>query len=100
MQVGETVMANNRIIGVNEGGRRVGEHHHRALFTDDEIELMRQLRDLCNPDGSHQWSYGMIAKCFETSKGTVHDICSMRRRNHFVAKFKTIKVRITPQVEA
>ena len=53
-------MANDRIIGVNEGGRRVGEHHHRA---------------------------------------TVHDICSLRRRNQFIAHFKTIKVRITPHVE-
>lgn len=86
-------MAKNRIIGVNEDGRRVGEHHHRAKFTDDEIELIRQLRELCNPDGTHQWSYGNIAKAFETSKGVIHDICSMRRRNQFVAHFKTVRIR-------
>jgi len=81
------------IIGVNDEGRRVGEHHHRAKFTDEEIELIRQLRELVNSDGSQQWSYGAIAKCFNTSKGVIHDICSMRRRNQFVAHFKTVRIK-------
>jgi len=88
-----------RLIGVNENGRRVGEHHHRSEFTDDEIELIRQLRELRNPDGTHQWTLKAIADAFETSKGFVHDLCSMRRRNQFVVKFKTVEVRISPTVE-
>lgn len=86
-------MAKDKLIGVNDEGRRVGESHHRAKLTDEDIELIRQLRELLNPDGSHQWSYGSIAKCFETSKGVIHDICSMRRRNQFVAGYKAVRIK-------
>ena len=92
-------MAKGRIIGVNEHGRRVGEHHHRAKFTDDEIELIRHLRELVGVDGTRQWTLKQIAEAFETSKGVVHDICSMRRRNSFVVSFKTVKVRISRESE-
>ena len=86
-------MAKDKFIGVNDEGRRVGEHHHRAKLTDEEVELIRQLAELVNPDGSRQWSYYAIAKCFKTNRSTIHDICSMRRRNQFVASFKTVRIK-------
>lgn len=86
-------MAKRTFIGVNDDGRRVGESHHRAKLSDEEIELIRQLRELLNPDGSYQWSYGAIAKCFQTSKGVIHDICSMRRRNQFAVGYKAVRIK-------
>lgn len=85
-------MAKNRIIGVNEAGRRIGEHHHRAVLTDHEIELIRRLREEMK-DGHRVWSFGQLAKAFETTKGVIWDICTMRRRNQFVSYFKTVRVK-------
>lgn len=60
---------------VNESGHVVGQDHHRAKFTDHDIWLMRELRD-------EGMTLRLIAEKFETSKGTVHDICAGRRRGH------------------
>jgi DNA invertase Pin-like site-specific DNA recombinase len=50
-----------------------GEDHPLAKFSNHEIELIRQLRD----DG---FSYGEIAKKFDTSKSTIQHICTFKRR--------------------
>ena len=86
-------MGKKRIIGVNEGGRRIGEDHHRAVLTDDEVELMRQFRELQKPDGSPQYTYRSLSVIFEVSIGTVYGICSMRWRNQFIVNFKTVHIK-------
>lgn len=80
-------------IGVNEGGRRVGESHHRSKLSDEQLESIRQLREMVDDEGKHPWSYGLLAKAFGTSKGHIHDIVSHRRRNQFVVEFKTVRVK-------
>ena len=62
---------------VTEDGRVVGEDHWRAKFTDEDIELMRQLRD---PENGTPLSYGLIAEKFECSKSTVFDVCNYKTR--------------------
>lgn len=70
-------------IGVNELGYRVGEDHHRAKFTDHEIEQMRKLRD----DGM---PYARIACVMECAEATARHICTHRRRAQAPVKFKKV----------
>lgn len=86
-------MGEDTKVGVNREGRRVGESHHHAKLTDEQLETIRQLREAVNAEGKHPWSYGLLAKAFDTSKGHIHDIVSHRRRNQFVEKLKTVRVK-------
>ncbi len=71
-----TALKNARsLVGVNDDGHVIGEDHHRAKLTDHDVWLILELRD-------EGMTYATIAKKFETSKGTVHDICSGRRRQY------------------
>ena len=73
-----------KIVGVNEEGRRVGEYHHSAKLTDHDIDLIRQLH-------SEGLGYTEIAVKFETSKYTVRDYVTCRRRAQYPARFKRIE---------
>lgn len=79
-----------RVVGVNERGWRVGEHHHHAKLTDQDVELIRQLRD----DDPLFWTYDVLAEKFDISKRHIRDILSMRKRVQYVVKF--IEVRLKP----
>lgn len=63
-----------RLVAINDQGRRVGETHPRAKFTDHEVELMRKLRGA-------GWSFDRLAAAFECAKATVADICHGRIRS-------------------
>lgn len=70
-----------RLAAVNERGYRIGETHFNAKLTDDDIELIRQLR-------AEGLSYAVIARKFDDiglSKTMAHDICTYKRRAHSVA---------------
>jgi hypothetical protein len=64
-------------VGVNAGGYRVGETHHRAKLSDADVELILYLREA-------GLSYKQIADKFDdglvVSKSTVRAICSGRIR--------------------
>lgn len=51
-----------------------GENHPRAVLTDADVELMRQLREA-------GWTLGDLADKFECGKSTVFDITTYRKRN-------------------
>lgn len=72
-----------KVIGLNDRGYRVGQDHHRAKFTDHEVEQMRRLHD-------GGMSLYRIAKIMETNESTVRDICSHRRRAQAPTKFKKV----------
>lgn len=72
-----------KVIGLNDDGRRVGQDHHRARFTDHEVELMRQMRD-------SNMSFYRIARIMECGESTVRDICNHRRRAQVPTKFKKV----------
>lgn len=59
-------------ITLNERGYRIGEAHHRAKFTDQEIESILFLRE-------QGLSYAAIAAKFDDgktiSKSAVRDVC-------------------------
>lgn len=54
--------------------KREGQNHPKAVLSDHEVELMRQLRE------TDHWSYGRLAKKFEVSKTLVASICRYRTR--------------------
>lgn len=62
-----------RLLKFNEGGRRIGETHHKAVLTDHEVDLLLELRE----EGK---TYGWLAEKFEVSKMTVRSICRGRTR--------------------
>lgn len=72
---------NNRLVGVNERGLRVGQDHHRAKITDRDVELIRMLHEA-------GMSYRVIAEKFEVSKMLVCYICTYRRRASAAVRFK------------
>lgn len=73
-----------KLIGINDDGRRVGQDHHRAKFTDHEVELMRQMND-------NGMSFYRIARVMECGETTVRDICNHRRRAQVPTQFKRVK---------
>jgi len=75
---------NNRLVAVNERGRRIGEDQTGAKMTNHEVELFWGLRD-------EGWGYGRLAAKFEISKSLARDIVKGRRRSQTVAWFKKVR---------
>ena len=73
------------MVGVNDIGRPVGESHPRARLSDDDVELIRQLRDV-------GMAWRRIAEKFEVSVWTVRDICSHRRRQ-FAVRYRPVRAK-------
>ena len=71
--------SSNRWIKRNEFGRRIGDSHPRSKYTDHEVELILQLRDV-------GMTIRKIAAQVEIPFSTVGAICSGRSRNQFPAK--------------
>lgn len=57
----------------NPKGYRIGESHHRAKLSDDDVRLIREL----DREGL---SYAEIAEKFEASQWTIRDIATYRTR--------------------
>ncbi len=74
-------------VPVNEKGCRIGQHHHNAVLTDSDVELVRILRER---DGK---PYGWLALKFEVHKSTIAAICQYKRRAQTVAGWKTVTSR-------
>lgn len=54
--------------------RKYGERHHRAKLSDDDVRLMRELRE------KHGLPYSEIAAKFECSLWTARDIVTYATR--------------------
>lgn len=72
------------IVGLNERGNPVGEYNHRAVLSDHEIDLVRELRE----GDPGFWTYELLAEKFEVSKACIADICKYRRRAQHPCKFR------------
>lgn len=79
-----------RHAAVNDNGRVIGQFHHSAKLSDDDIELILELRDA-------GLSYGQIASKFDDAvritRQTVYDVCSGRRRRQTVMGHKRVSKR-------
>jgi len=72
-----------KLVAVNELGRRVGQDHPRAKLTDREVELIRQLSE----EGMR---YDVLAEKFEVSRWTIGRICRFEIRAQTVAASKKV----------
>ena len=70
-----------RRIALNERGQRIGEGHPGAVLTDDEVDLVWELR-------AGGMSYGRIAAKLEVSKGCVAKILTGQRRGQVAAEVR------------
>lgn len=79
-----------RDASVNDAGRVIGEHHHKAKLSDEDIELILELRDA-------GLSYGQIAAKFDdeprVSKTQVWNVCNGVRRRQTVMGHKRVSRR-------
>lgn len=72
-------------VACNESGLRIGQDHHNAKLTDHEVDTICEM----HATGSRIID---LARMFEVSKGTVHDIVSGRRRAQVATRWRTIIV--------
>lgn len=82
----------NKLVAVNEMGRRVGETHHNSELSDHEVEQIRRLHE----DGM---SYPRIAEKFEISKSAVGKYCRYERRGQTPAFERSITKAVKPKVK-
>lgn len=75
-----------REVQIGEYGKRVGESHQRAIFSDKEIEDMRDAYDARETSGE---SVQQIADRFGCSKRYVFYVCGFERRNARAEKVVT-----------
>jgi len=75
-----------RLVGINERGLRVGEDHHNAKLTNDEVERIRSLRAEGIP-------YLRLAEIFEVSKSTIQMVCQYKRRAEIATDYKQVHVK-------
>lgn len=61
------------LIPVTAEGRRIGQYHHRAKLSDDQVEEIRVMHE-------GGMGYRSIARQLKLSRDTVRSICTMRRR--------------------
>lgn len=73
-----------RHVGYNEYHRQVGESHHRAKLTDEDIERIRSLHE----DGM---TYSALAGIFNMAVSSIAKICRFERRNNLVVYWKVKK---------
>ena len=64
-----------RAVGVNDAGHVVGQDHHSAKMTDEDVHLILELRDA-------GLTHRAIAAKFEVSIHAVRSISCGRRRAH------------------
>lgn len=74
-------------VAYNESGRRIGQTHHRAKLTDEQVDQIRDLHEY------EQWSYLRISKKFGVSKGAVAWICQYKKRVDTIAEWRALKAK-------
>lgn len=74
-----------KLVALNENGRRIGESHPRAKLLDHEVELLLALRD-------EGMSYSKLAEKFDMSKSGVRWICVGRWRSQAVGRVVRVSV--------
>lgn len=61
-------------VPVNAKGLRIGEGHPRSVLTDNEVDVLLELR-------AEGYGYKRLARHFDVSRTTVRNICSGKYRS-------------------
>jgi transposase len=64
----------HKTLTLNDRRYRIGESHHRAKLTDEQVDQMRELHE------EQGIGYRTLAKQFDVSKRTVRDIVHYKTR--------------------
>lgn len=75
-----------KLVSLNESGRRIGQEHPRAKLLDREVDQVLDLLD-------SGLSYAAVAEKMEVSKSCVAHIATGRRRSQVVAR--TVRVSVS-----
>jgi hypothetical protein len=78
------------LVPVNERGDRIGEHHQRAVLTDEQVELILDLRDGPPVLTYKEIVVAMKKKGVTVSKSNVAMICRFERRAQYAASWKRV----------
>ena len=73
------------VVPVNDCGKRIGQHHPRAKYSDAQIDQVFYLRE------SKRWGYKKIHKATGVAIRTIRDILSGRCRNQIAFGFKKVE---------
>ncbi len=71
------------LAGYTHEGLRIGETHHRAKYTDHEIDMVRDLHE------KEGMGYKKVAKVMDMPLRTVRSICNYTTRTEKPVRFKT-----------
>lgn len=74
-----------KLVELNEHGRRIGQEHPRARLTNEEVGLLLDLRE-------EGYSYQWLADKFGVSKSCARWICTGRNRNQTAAALQLVSV--------
>lgn len=72
---GLSTLIKNSMMAKRPTRHRKGESHPWAKLTDEDIEMIRELRE------AHDLTYRELADKFEVSWTTIRFICTYRRRD-------------------
>lgn len=72
------------VVGIKKNP--IGEAHHSAILSDEEVELIRAIHE------QGEMGYEKIARAFGVSKSSVQHIVTYRRRACTPDSYKTIDV--------
>lgn len=75
------------IVGVNENGYRIGEHHHNSRISNEKVDEIRALHE---DDGL---GYRKISKLTGIKRSTIQKICNYEIRAQTPDRYKKIEVK-------
>lgn len=84
------VRVESRLVAINHKGRRIGQDHHRARFTDHEIDLMRQMYEEYPVGHKKHVGFRKLAAVWECSKAQIVRVCTYAIRAQHAARFKRV----------
>lgn len=76
------------LVPLGDGGKVIGENHHRSKLTDKQVDLMIELHE--------DWGFGYrkLAWIFGVTKAQVRNICTYRQRGRAIMGHKVKYVRV------
>lgn len=75
-----------KVVALNENGKPIGQGHHKAGLTDEQVDRIRDLRE------DHELTYDQLAKMFGVHRSSIASICQYRTRAQTPFGFKELSI--------